>query len=202
MLLAGRDLIKSVHVSLQRGDPRLIRPYPWHFFSPAFFSLPFPSFFSPYFSLCPCTSAAPSLCSRTKGNKGSFSPPPLSFSLLKYILFFSSVFFHPSCAAPSLCVIDFSFVCQACLSPALSRTLSPTALSPALSLFLDHCPPPLSFFPYVHLFKAVFLGVCVSLSVWQVLNIHMHFCVRGGVSHTAGTSADSPPPHLLHGKDL
>lgn len=140
-------------MSLQRGDPKLNHSYLWHSSPWLFLFLSLFSLFSP----CPCTSAAPSPSSRAKGNKGIFSPS-LSVLLLKCILFFH-LFFYSSCAAPSLCVIDFSFVCQACLSLALSRTLSPTALSPALSLFLDHCPPPLSFFPL--------MCMCSRLSFWE-----------------------------------
>lgn len=82
-------------------------------------------------------------------------------------------------SAPSLCVIDFSFVCQACLSLALSRTLSPIALSPALSLFLDHCPPPHSFFPLCACVQGcLFVSVCILICVTSIEYTYALLCMR------------------------
>lgn len=85
MWLAGVDLIKSAHVSLQRGDPRLNHPLALklYFSSSSALSLsPYLSFF--FLSLCACSlRVLPILTPPTPRPKalkaGFFSLPPLLF---------------------------------------------------------------------------------------------------------------------------
>lgn len=169
MWLAGVDLIKSARVSLQRGDPRLNHPIALTLFSSslAVFLFSLHIFFLSFCLSSLSSAAAPSHSSHSEaeGTEGRFFSS-LS-GLFSFLFFFFSLFadfrfselFSP-CSPHSLCVTDFSFVCEALLSLSLSCTLSPTALSLALSLFLDHCPPTpflLCCFSVVHVFKAVFL---------------------------------------------
>lgn len=169
--------------------PGLITPTPDTLRLPgSFFSLPFPSFF-PLFLLCPCTSAAPSPSIQAKGN--TFFPFCRFHFEIHLIFFISVFFFYPSCALLcSLLVCNWLFFCLSSLSFTrfISHSFSDCPLSRSLP-FLGSLPStPFFFSPYVHVFKAVFLWACVSLSVWQVLNIHMHFCAWSAVSHAAGSS--------------
>lgn len=148
----------------------------------SFFSLPFPSFFPCFFAvLVLLPLLLPPL--RLMEVKAVFSPSLVFFHFLKYILLILLLIFFMTVFSPLLCcsllVCNWLFFCLSSLSFTrfILHSFSNCPFSRSLP-FLGSLPStPFSFFPCVHVFKAVFLGVCVSLSLWQVLNIHIQSCV-------------------------
>ena len=219
MWLAGVDLIKSVHVSLQRGDPRLNHPLALklYFSSSSALSLlsPYLSFFFSFFPLCArslwvlpiLTPPTP----RPKALKAGFFPSLPCF-------FFSRIFVFQCFFPFSLPVCNWLFFCLPSPSFTLfilhSFSLCPFSRSfPFLGLPSPSTPFFLCRF-YVHVFKAAFLCICVlicersieytyeplcALHVRLVFSI-MQYCVprRGGQELLLTASGYLT---ILHGKE-